>query len=95
MTQALRRKDFKQDIVRGLEVKLSLAAVNKIPKRKDFFISIRSPQIPEEGIVIKDFMYMKYYYLLSNSHETKNSKTNMKYHMKSEQLKERFKRLKK
>lgn len=80
---------------------------NKIPERKDFFYQHYfwgSPYIPKvEGVVTKDFKYMKYtehnfeelYDIKHDPHETTNLVNNLKYKMKLEKLRERYKKLKK
>lgn len=80
---------------------------NKIPERKDFFYQhyfLGSPRIPkEEGVVTKDFKYMKYiehnyeelFDIKHDPHETTNLVNNPIYKLKLEELRIRYKELKK
>jgi arylsulfatase A-like enzyme len=80
---------------------------NKIPARKDFFYQhyfLGSPEIPkEEGVVTKDFKYMKYiehnyeelYDINHDPHETTNLANNTNYKNRLEELRRRCRELKK
>jgi arylsulfatase A-like enzyme len=80
---------------------------NKIPARKDFFYQhyfLGSPGIPkEEGVVTKDFKYMKFiehnyeelYDINHDPHETTNLANNTNYKNRLEELRRRCRELKK
>lgn len=93
------------DSMQGLDL-ISLLE-NKIPARNDFFYQhyfLGSPGIPkEEGVVTKDFKYMKYiehdyeelFDITNDPHETVNLVENPRYRLKLEVLRRRYKELKK
>ncbi|MDP4130909.1 MAG: sulfatase [Bacteroidota bacterium] len=80
---------------------------SKVSERNDFFyqhLFLGSPHIPKvEGVVTKDFKYMKYiehnyeelFDIKHDPHETINLANNPKYALKLEELRDRYKKLKK